>query len=196
MTESVKIRPPLSDEDVSKLHAGDHVLITGVIYTARDAAHRRLVAALDKGEALPIDIKGQLVYYVGPTPARPGRVIGSAGPTTSMRLDPFMPRLLEVGLKGAIGKGGRGPAVRAALKKHKGVYFISIGGTGALLSKAIKKAEVVAYEDLATEAIRRLEVEDFPVIVAADMHGNDLAAQGKAKYQQKDKLGNYEPVGG
>ncbi|MGB6837703.1 MAG: Fe-S-containing hydro-lyase [Dehalococcoidia bacterium] len=195
MTESVRIQPPLSDEDVAKLKAGDHVLITGVIYTARDAAHRRLVAALDKGEALPIDIKGQLVYYVGPTPARPGGVIGSAGPTTSMRLDPFMPRLLEHGLKGAIGKGGRGPAVLEALEKHKGVYLISIGGTGALLSKTIKKAEVVAYEDLGTEAIRRLEVEDFPVIVANDMHGNDLFEQGKAQYRQEKKLGSYAASG-
>lgn len=195
MTESVRIQPPLSDEDVAKLKAGDHVLITGIIYTARDAAHRRLVAALDKGEALPIDLKGQLVYYVGPTPARPGGVIGSAGPTTSMRLDPFMPRLLEHGLKGAIGKGGRGPAVREALEKHKGVYLISIGGTGALLSKTIKKAEVVAYEDLGTEAIRRLEVEDFPVIVANDMHGNDLFEQGKAQYRQKEKLGSYAASG-
>jgi len=191
MTESVRIQPPLSDEDVAKLHAGDHVLITGVIYTARDAAHRRLVAALDKGESLPIDLKGQLVYYVGPTPARPGGVIGSAGPTTSMRLDPFMPRLLEHGLKGAIGKGGRGPAVREALEKHKGVYLISIGGTGALLSKTVKKAEVVAYEDLGTEAIRRLEVEDFPAIVANDIHGNDLFEQGKAQYRQQEKLGSY-----
>ena len=191
MTESIRIQPPLSDEDVAKLKAGDHVLITGVIYTARDAAHRRLVAALDKGEALPIDLKGQLVYYVGPTPARPGGVIGSAGPTTSMRLDPFMPRLLEHGLKGAIGKGGRGPAVREALEKHKGVYLISIGGTGALLSKTVKKAEVVAYEDLGTEAIRRLEVEDFPAIVANDIHGNDLFEQGKAQYRQQEKLGSY-----
>lgn len=192
---SIEVHLPLTDETISKLHAGDHVRLTGVIYTARDAAHKRLIEALDKGEPLPVDIKGQVVYYVGPTPARPGRVIGAAGPTTSMRLNPYTPRLLEYGLKGAIGKGGRNHEVREALKKHRAVYFIAVGGTGALLSKRIKSAEVVAYEDLGTEAIRRLEVEDFPVIVANDMYGNDLLETGKAQYQKRDRLGGYVPVG-
>lgn len=192
---SIEVHLPLTDESISKLHAGDHVQLTGVIYTARDAAHKRLIEALDKGEPLPVDIKGQVLYYVGPTPARPGRVIGAAGPTTSMRLNPYTPRLLEHGLKGAIGKGGRNRAVREALKKHKAVYFLAVGGTGALLSKRVKSAEVVAYEDLGTEAIRRLEVEDFPVVVANDMYGNDLLEAGKAKYQKRERLGSYVPVG-
>jgi fumarate hydratase subunit beta len=192
---STEVHLPLTDETISKLHAGDHVRLTGVIYTARDAAHKRLIEALDKGEPLPVDIKGQVVYYVGPTPARPGRVIGAAGPTTSMRLNPYTPRLLEHGLKGAIGKGGRNREVREALKKHRAVYFLAVGGTGALLSKRVKSAEVVAYEDLGTEAIRRLEVEDFPVVVANDMYGNDLLEAGKAQYQKRDRLGSYVPIG-
>ena len=191
---SIDVRLPLTDETIEKLHAGDHVRLSGVIYTARDAAHKRLIEALDKGESLPVDIRGQVVYYVGPTPARPGRVIGAAGPTTSMRLNPYTPRLLEHGLKGAIGKGGRDRTVREAIKKHKAVYFLAVGGTGALLSKRIKSAEVVAYEDLGTEAIRRLEVEDFPVVVVNDMYGNDLLEQGKARYQLRDRLGSYVPV--
>jgi len=195
MAESVKIQLPLKDADLERLRAGDHVLLSGVIYTARDAAHRRMIASLEKGESLPIDVRGQVIYYVGPTPARPGRVIGAAGPTTSMRLDPYTPRLLEAGLKGIVGKGGRGPAVREALKKHKAVYFLAVGGTGALLSQRIKKVDVVAYEDLGTEAVRRMEVEDFPAIVVNDIHGNDLLEQGKAEYQERAKLGSYEPVG-
>ena len=195
MAESIKLQLPLKGEDIERLRAGDHVLLSGTLYTARDAAHKRMVAALDGGEDLPIDLRGQLIYYVGPTPARPGRVIGSAGPTTSMRLDPFTPRLLDYGIRGAIGKGGRGPAVREALKKHNGVYFLAVGGAGALLSRTIKKVEVVAYEDLGTEAIRRMEVEDFPAIVVNDVHGNDLLEQGKARYQKRDELGSYEPVG-
>jgi fumarate hydratase subunit beta len=191
---SKEIRLPLTEETIAGLRAGDHVTLTGVIYTARDAAHKRLVEALDRGEPLPIDIKGAVIYYVGPTPARPGRVIGAAGPTTSMRLNPYTPRLLERGLKAAIGKGGRDQAVKEALKKYHGVYFIAVGGTGALLSKRVKKAEVVAYEDLGTEAIRRLEVEGFPVIVANDMYGNDLLELGKAKYQRREALGSYVPV--
>jgi fumarate hydratase subunit beta len=154
-----------------------------VIYTARDAAHRRMVEALDKGESLPFDIRGQVIYYVGPTPAKPGQVIGSAGPTTSMRLDRFTPPLLAAGLKGIIGKGGRGAAVRDALKQYKGVYFIAVGGAGALLARHIKKVDIVAYEDLGTEAVRRLEVEDFPVIVCNDVHGGDLLEEGKARYK-------------
>jgi fumarate hydratase subunit beta len=177
------IKLPLTDETVEKLHIGDDVRLTGVIYTARDAAHRRMVEALEKGESLPFDIRGQVIYYVGPTPAKPGQVIGSAGPTTSMRLDRFTPALLAAGLKGIIGKGGRGLAVRDALKQHKGVYFIAVGGAGALLARQIKKVDVVAYEDLGTEAVRRLEVEDFPVIVCNDIHGGDLLEEGKARYK-------------
>ena len=191
MTESIKIQLPLKDADLERLRAGDHVLLSGVIYTARDAAHRRMVAALEKGEPLPFDVRGQVIYYVGPTPARPGRVIGSAGPTTSMRLDPYTPALLEAGLKGIIGKGGRGPAVREALKKHKAVYFLAVGGTGALLSQRIKKVDIIAYEDLGTEAMRRMEVEDFPAIVVNDIYGNDLLEAGKALYRQPERLGSY-----
>ena len=177
------IKLPLTDETVEKLRAGDDVRLTGVIYTARDAAHRRMVEALEKGESLPFDIGGQVIYYVGPTPAKPGQVIGSAGPTTSMRLDRFTPPLLAAGLKGIIGKGGRGLAVRDALKQHKGVYFIAVGGAGALLARQIKKVDIVAYEDLGTEAVRRLEVEGFPVIVCNDVHGGDLLEEGKARYK-------------
>jgi fumarate hydratase subunit beta len=174
---------PLTDEAVEKLHAGDDVRLTGVIYTARDAAHRRLVEALEKGESLPFDIRGQVIYYVGPTPAKPGQVIGSAGPTTSMRLDRYTPPLLAAGLKGIIGKGGRGSAVREAFKQYKAVYFIAVGGAGALLARHIKKVDVVAYEDLGTEAVRRLQVEDFPVIVCNDIYGGDLLEEGKARYR-------------
>jgi fumarate hydratase subunit beta len=191
VAESIKIQLPLKDADLERLHAGDHVLLSGVIYTARDAAHKRMIASLEKGESLPIDVKGAVIYYVGPTPARPGRVIGSAGPTTSMRLDPYTPPLLEAGLKGIIGKGGRGPVAREALKKHKAVYFLAVGGTGALLSQRIKKVDVVAYEDLGTEAVRRMEVEDFPAIVVNDIQGNDLLEQGKAQYQDRKVLGSY-----
>ena len=192
---SKEIRLPLTEETIAGLRAGDHVRLTGVIYTARDAAHKHMIEALDRGEPLPIDIKGAVIYYVGPTPERPGRVIGAAGPTTSMRLNPYTARLMEQGLKATIGKGGRNQAVREALKKHRGVYFLAVGGTGALLSKRVKSAEVVAYEDLGTEAIRRLEVEGFPVIVANDMYGNDLLALGKAKYRKLDRLGSYVPLG-
>lgn len=178
------IHPPLTDEVLEKLRAGDQVTITGVIYTARDAAHKRMAEALDRGEKLPLDLQGQIIYYVGPTPAKPGQVIGSAGPTTAMRMDGFTPRLLELGVKGTIGKGGRSPAVREAMKKHKAVYFGAIGGAGALLSKQILKAEVIAYEDLGTEAIRRLEVKEFPVIVVNDIYGADLFEAGRAKYRQ------------
>jgi len=191
---SKEIKLPLNDETIAELRAGDHVRLTGVIYAARDAAHKRMIEALDKGEPLPIDIKGAVIYYVGPTPERPGRVIGAAGPTTSMRLNPYTPRLMAQGLKATIGKGGRSQKVREALKKYRGVYFLAVGGTGALLSKRVKSAEVVAYEDLGTEAIRRLEVERFPVIVANDMYGNDLLELGKAKYQRRESLGSYVPV--
>jgi fumarate hydratase subunit beta len=195
VAESIKIQLPLKDADLERLRAGDHVLLSGVIYTARDAAHRRMVAALEKGEPLPFDVRGQVIYYVGPTPARPGRVIGSAGPTTSMRLDPYTPALLKAGLKGIIGKGARGPAVREALKKHKAVYFLAVGGTGALLSQRIKKVDIIAYEDLGTEAVRRMEVEDFPAIVVNDTCGNDLLEARKAQYRQPERLGSYTAGG-
>ena len=195
MAESIKIQLPLEDANLERLRAGDHVLLSGVIYTARDAAHRRMVAALEKGEPLPFDVRGQVIYYVGPTPARPGRVIGSAGPTTSARLDPYTPALLKAGLKGIIGKGARGPAVREALKKHKAVYFLAVGGTGALLSQRIKKVDIIAYEDLGTEAVRRMEVEDFPVIVVNDLCGNDLLEARKAQYRQPERLGSYTAGG-
>ena len=181
---NMNITLPLTDDIVEKLRAGDDVRLSGVIYTARDAAHRRMIEALEKGEELPLDIRGQVIYYVGPTPPKPGQVIGSAGPTTSMRLDRFTPPLLAAGLKGMIGKGSRGPAVREALKQHKAVYFLAVGGTGALLAKQIKKVDIVAYEDLGTEAVRRLEVEDFPVIVCNDIYGGDLLEEGKAKYKR------------
>jgi fumarate hydratase subunit beta len=182
---TVKINTPLDEKTVEKLKAGDQVFITGVIYTARDAAHKRLVEALDKGEKLPFDLTNQTVYYMGPSPAKPGQAIGSAGPTTSGRMDSYAPRLMAAGLKGMIGKGNRSPAVKDAIKKYKAVYLAAIGGAGALISKSIKKAEVIAYEDLGAEAIRRLEVENFPATVINDIYGGDLYEQGKAKYQIK-----------
>jgi fumarate hydratase subunit beta len=182
---TVNIKSPLDEETIKKLKAGDQVFISGIIYTARDTAHKRLVEALDKGEKLPFDLTNQTVYYMGPSPAKPGQVIGSAGPTTSGRMDSYAPRLMSAGLKGMIGKGNRSPAVKDAIKKYKAVYFAAIGGAGALISKSIKKAEVIAYEDLGAEAIRRLEVENFPVTVINDIYGSDLYEQGKAKYQVK-----------
>ncbi|MBI4571276.1 MAG: fumarate hydratase C-terminal domain-containing protein [Chloroflexi bacterium] len=190
----VRISAPLTDEDIAQLRAGEHVRFYGTIYTARDAAHRRMVAAAEQGEPLPFDITGQIIYYVGPTPPRPGRIIGSAGPTTAMRLDPFTPKLLELGLKMAIGKGGRGPRVQRALRENKAAYCLAIGGAGALLSKSIRKVEVIAYEELGTESIKRLEVEGFPAIVCCDMHGGDLLLQGKEQWRQREKLGAYQPV--
>jgi fumarate hydratase subunit beta len=182
---TINIKTPLDEETVKKLKAGDQVFITGVIYTARDAAHKRLVEALDKGEKLPFDLTNQTVYYMGPSPAKPGQVIGSAGPTTSGRMDSYAPRLMAAGLKGMIGKGNRSQAVKDAIKKYKAVYLAAIGGAGALISKSIKKAEVIAYEELGAEAIRRLEVENFPATVINDIHGGDLYEQGKVKYQIK-----------
>ena len=186
--------PPFTDDDVAQLHAGDHVKFYGTIYTARDAAHRRMVEELNDGKGLPIDVKGQVIYYVGPTPARPGRVIGSAGPTTAMRLDPFTPTMLEQGLKVIIGKGGRGSVVKDALQKHKAVYLLAIGGAGALLSKTINSLDVIAYEDLGTESIKRLEVEGFPAIVCCDMYGKDLLLAGKDQYRDQSTLGEYVSV--
>jgi fumarate hydratase subunit beta len=182
MSEAIRLKTPLTDVDIEKLKAGDKVLLNGVIYTGRDAAHKRLYDLLMEGKPLPIDIKGQVIYYVGPAPAKPGQVIGSAGPTTSGRMDAYSPKLMEIGLKGMIGKGMRKKEVVEAMKKYKAVYFAATGGAGALLAKAIKKAQVVAYEDLGPEAINRLEVEDFPVIVVNDTKGNDLYEEGMRKY--------------
>ncbi len=184
MARPIKITPPLTDADVENLRAGDKVLITGVLYTARDAAHKRLIELLDKGEKLPFDVKGQLIYYAGPTPAKPGQVIGSAGPTTSGRMDAYTPRLLELGLKGTIGKGQRSAEVVEAMKKYKAVYLAAVGGAAALIAKTIKKAEIIAYEDLGPEAIRRLEVVDFPAIVVNDINGNDLFRIGVERYRR------------
>ena len=180
----MKITTPLTDEVIEKLRAGDKVEITGTIYVGRDAAHKRFMEALDKGEPLPFDPKGQIIYYMGPSPAPPGKPIGSAGPTTSYRMDPYTPPLLKQGLKGMIGKGNRGPEVKEALKKYKAVYFAAIGGAAALIANSIKKAEVIAYEELGPEALRRLEVEDFPVIVVNDIYGGDAYEEGKAKYRE------------
>ena len=186
MSEPIRLKTPLSNEDVERLKIGDRVLITGVIYTGRDAAHKRLFDLLRDGKDLPFDIRGQIIYYVGPTPAKPGQVFGSAGPTTSYRMDAYAPSLIERGLKGMIGKGMRSVAVKEAMKKHKAVYLAATGGAGALLAKRVKKAQVVAYEDLGPEAIRRLEVEDLPVIVINDVNGNDLYIEGEKKYRQEE----------
>jgi len=177
-----QVVPPLSDEDVEALFAGDRVRITGVLYTARDAAHGRLLPLIEGGQPLPIDVRGQIIYYTGPSPARPGDVVGSIGPTTGGRMDRFTPRLLSLGLKGTIGKGHRSQAVKDALRAHKAVYFGAIGGAGAVLSRYVKKVDIVAYEDLGTEAIRRLEVEDFPAIVINDCRGGDLYEDGMKEY--------------
>jgi len=174
---------PLTEKSIASLKSGDNVLLSGVLYVARDAAHRRIIEALDKGESLPFDIKSQTLYYMGPSPAPPGKVIGSAGPTTSVRMDTYTPRLLTVGLKGMIGKGVRSPAVKDAIKKYKAVYLAAVGGAGALISKTIIKSEVVAYLDLGPEAILRLEVKDFPATVINDIYGGDLYVEGKKKYQ-------------
>lgn len=178
-----KITSPLDDKTIENLKAGDQVLITGVIYVGRDSAHKRMTAALDSGEELPFGVRGQTIYYMGPSPAKPGEVIGAAGPTTSGRMDSYSPRLMREGLKVMIGKGLRSDEVKEAIVKHKGVYLAAIGGAGALIARSIKKSEVVAYEDLGAEAVRRLEVEDFPAIVVNDAHGGDLYEEGKAKYR-------------
>jgi fumarate hydratase subunit beta len=178
-----KISLPLSDETIAKLRAGDNVLLNGVIYVARDAAHKKLIEALEQGGELPFAIRGQTIYYMGPAPAKPGQAIGSAGPTTSGRMDAYSPRLMEIGLKGMIGKGNRSKEVKEAMKRYKAVYFAAIGGAGALIAKSIKKSEIIAYEELGAEAIRRLEVEDFPVTVINDIYGGDLYEEGKAEYK-------------
>ena len=188
----VRLTTPLSEEAVLGLRSGQAVLISGVIYTARDAAHKRMVETLEAGGELPFEVSGQVIYYVGPTPAPPGRVIGAAGPTTAGRMDRYTPPLLARGLKGMIGKGARSAEVREALKKHKAVYFGGIGGAGALLSKRIHSAELVAYEDLGTEAIRRLEVEEFPAIVVNDCHGGDAYEEAVLQWRRLDGVGDDE----
>jgi fumarate hydratase subunit beta len=178
-----KMRLPLSGKSIADLKAGDNLLLSGILYVARDAAHKKMVETLDKGEPLPFDIKGQTIYYMGPSPAPPGKVIGSAGPTTSARMDMYTPRLLATGLKGIIGKGARSKEVRDALKKHKAVYMAAVGGAGALISKTIIKSEVIAYPELGPEAILKLEVKDFPATVINDIYGGDLYAEGKKEYR-------------
>jgi len=183
-----KVMFPLTNETLQDLRTGDELLLTGVMYVGRDAAHKRLVEALDEGKPLPVDLRGQTIYFMGPSPARPGRPIGAAGPTTSYRMDSYSPRLIAAGLKGMIGKGARSQAVKDAIKKYKAVYLGAIGGAGALISTSIKKAEVIAYEDLGAEALRRLEVENFPATVINDIYGNDLYEEGKAKYRVASRV--------
>ena len=182
-----RISAPLHEEQVMELKAGDNVLITGVIYTARDAAHKKLVELLAAEQELPLDLQGQIFYYVGPTPPRPEKIIGAAGPTTSGRMDAYTPALLKIGLKGCIGKGSRNRAVKDALKEYKAVYMAAVGGAAALISRSIKKAEIVAYPELGPEAMRRLEVENFPAVVVNDVYGNDLYVVGKQAYARLQK---------
>ena len=177
--------PLLTKEEAATLKAGDYVYLTGALYTARDAAHKRMYEALRKGEALPIDIKGQTIYYMGPSPAREGRPIGSAGPTTATRMDKYAPALLDLGLKGMIGKGKRRQNVKDSMIKNGAVYFAAVGGAGAILSKCIRESEVIAYDDLGTEAIRKLYVEDFPAIVVIDSEGNDLYETSVLEYKKE-----------
>lgn len=180
----ITIHTPLTKDEAQKLKAGDTVLLTGVIYTARDAAHKRMCEALERGEELPFPLQDAVIYYVGPTPAPPGRVIGSAGPTTSGRMDAYAPRLMEEGLRGMIGKGERTDAVIESMKKNGAVYFAATGGAAALLASRIKAARVIAWEDLGTEAVRRLEVEDFPLTVVIDAEGRDLYKEAPAAYRR------------
>lgn len=183
-----RITLPLTEELAKSLHAGDRVLLTGTIYTSRDAGHKRMCEALEKGEKLPFDPADATIYYVGPTPAKPGQVIGSAGPTTSGRMDAYAPTIMSVGARGMIGKGARLPEVVDAMKKYSGVYFGAIGGAGALLAKCIKKAELIAYEDLGAEALRKLYVEDMPLVVIIDSEGNNLYEDGRAEYLRKKEM--------
>jgi fumarate hydratase subunit beta len=186
MSEAIRLQTPLQERDLTALQIGDAVLISGIIYTARDAAHKRLVELLKTGQDLPFDLRGQIVYYVGPTPERPGQVIGSAGPTTSGRMDSYTPLLLEAGMKGIIGKGQRRPVVIESLVKNKAVYFAATGGAGVLLAQTVKASRIVAYEELGAEAIRELVVEDFPAIVAIDTQGHDLYQEGVKRYRQEE----------
>ena len=182
MPKTIKLTPPLSDQDVMQLEIGDKVLVSGVIYTARDAAHKRLIDLINAGKPLPMEIKGQILYYVGPSPARPGRVIGAAGPTTSYRMDSYAPTLIKLGLKVMIGKGKRSPEVIRAMQEYKAVYLGATGGAGALISQCIKAAQVVAFPELGPEAVHRLEVEDLPTIVINDCLGRDLYEVGVKQY--------------
>ena len=184
MSREIKLKTPLTDADVESLRIGDRVLLSGIIYTARDAAHKRLIDLMDAGKPLPFELKGSVIYYVGPAPAPPGKPIGSAGPTTSYRMDPFAPRLIAAGLKGMIGKGNRAPEVIEAIKRYKAVYFGAIGGAGALMAKSIVSSEIIAYEDLGPEAIRRLEVRDLPLFVINDTVGGDLYQEGMKQYAE------------
>jgi fumarate hydratase subunit beta len=182
---AIRIEAPIQDPSIlESLKAGDLVLIIGMIYTARDAAHKRIVEALDRGEKPPIELQGQIIYYAGPAPAKPGRPIGSVGPTTSYRMDPYAPRLIAEGLRGMIGKGTRSKEVVEACKKYRAVYFGAVGGAAAYLARCVKEARVIAYEDLGPEAIRRLVVEDFPAFVVNDVYGNDLYQMGRCKYEE------------
>lgn len=183
--EAIRLQTPLTAEDTAKLRAGQTCLISGTIYTARDSAHKRLVELLEKGEELPFDPRGQLIYYVGPCPAPPGKVIGSAGPTTSVRMDVYTPALLAAGVRGVIGKGDRGQQVVQALMKHKAVYFAAIGGAGALIAKTVTQAEVVAFPDLGPEAVHRLEVKDMPAIVVIDSLGQNFYTLGRKEYSKR-----------
>lgn len=185
-SEPMRLQTPLKTTLIQNLSVGDQVLLSGVVYTARDVAHQRLVEALEAGQELPIPLEGQVIYYVGPAPARPGQVIGPAGPTTAGRVDLFTPLLLANGLKGMIGKGKRSPLVRQALKTYRAVYWVAVGGAAALIADCIKKSEVVAYPDLGTEAIYRLEVENFLLVVANDAYGADLFEQGQATYRRQE----------
>ena len=178
----IHITTPLNDDVISSLRSGDRVLIDGILFTARDAAHKRLVELIDRGEQLPFDLRGQIIYYVGPTPARPGRPIGSAGPTTSFRMDAYAPKLMEHGLKGMIGKGARSKEVLESIRRFKCIYFTTVGGAGALIARRITRSKIVAYEDLGAEAVRKLTVENFPVFVVNDIDGNDLYEEGVRKY--------------
>jgi len=180
---SRSVQLPLSDDVVETLHAGDELLLTGVMYVGRDAAHKRMIETLEAGEMLPVDLKGQVIYFMGPTPARPGKIIGSAGPTSSYRMDTYSPRLMAEGLKGMIGKGMRSREVKEAMKQYKAVYLGAIGGAGALISRCIRKVEVVAYDDLGAEALRRIIVQDFPVMVVNDIYGGDLYEEGRSQYR-------------
>lgn len=178
-----RVELPLSDNVLETLHAGDELLLTGVMYVGRDAAHKRMIEALQVGKPLPVDLRGQVIYFMGPTPAREGKAIGAAGPTSSYRMDAYSPRLLAEGLKGMIGKGMRSAEVKDAIKKYRAVYLGAIGGAGALLSGCIRKVEIVAYGDLGAEALRRIEVQDFPATVINDIHGGDLYEEGKARFR-------------
>ncbi|MEA1973438.1 MAG: Fe-S-containing hydro-lyase [Candidatus Cloacimonadota bacterium] len=178
------LETPLNSEDLQELKIGEKVFISGTIYTGRDAAHKRLVKLLEEGVELPFDVRGQIIYYVGPAPAKPGKAIGSAGPTTSYRMDPFAPKLMDAGLKAMIGKGPRSKEVIESMKKNKCVYFAAVGGAAVVVAESIKKAKVIAYEDLGTEAIRELKVENFPCIVANDIYGNDIYQEGVKEYKK------------